>query len=111
MQLDTMYPTSNISVALSSSNLSNAQVEMILELGVEEVIFALDKQYKECYTEEYKIYQQKIIKLASKLTPYVNVTILWDKEGLLGYKDAPTDQGKEVFEHLMRKRIEIKTKN
>lgn len=111
MQLETMYPNKNISVALSSSNLSNAQVEMILELGVREVIFALDKQYKENYSNEYKTYQQKIIKLASKLTPFVNVTILWDKDGLLGYKDSPTDKGREVFEQLMTKRIQIKTKS
>lgn len=111
MQLDTMYPNQSVAVALCSSNLSNAQVEMILELGVTEVIFALDKQYKENYSDEYKKYQQKIIKLASKLTTYVNVTVLWDKEDLLGYKDSPTDRGKEVFETLMNKRIPIKTKS
>lgn len=111
MQLDTMYPNQSVAVALCSSNLSNAQVETILELGVTEVIFALDRQYKENYSDEYKKYQQKIIKLASKLTPYVNVTILWDKENLLGYKDSPTDRGKEVFETLMNKRIPIKTKS
>ena len=111
MQLDTMYPDSNISTALSSSNLSNAQVEMILGLGVDEVVLGLDKQYKECYTEEYRRYQEKIIKMASKLNGYVNVSVLWDKENLLGYKDSPTDRGKEVFETLMRKRIPIKTKS
>lgn len=111
MQLETMYPNENISVALSSSNLSNAQVEMILNLGVTEVVLALDKQYKENYSEEYRAYQQKILKLAHKLTGYVNVSVMWDKDGLLGYKDSPTDKGKEVYETLMRKRIPIKTKN
>lgn len=107
MQLDSMFPNGSPVVALSSSNLSNAQVDMILSLGVEEVIFALDRQYQEPFTEEYKKYQKKILKLAHKLTSFVDVSIMWDTKGLLGYKDSPTDRGREVFEQLYRTRIPI----
>lgn len=107
MQLDSMFPNGSPVVALSSSNLSNAQVDMIIDLGVEEVILALDKQYQEPFTDEYRKYQKKILKLARKLTNFVNVSIMWDTKGLLGYKDSPTDRGREVFEQLYRTRISI----
>lgn len=107
MQLDSMFPNGSPVVALSSSNLSNAQVDMIINLGVEEVIFALDKQYQEPFTDEYKKYQKKILKLVRKLTTFVSVSIMWDTKGLLGYKDSPTDRGREVFEQLYRTRISI----
>lgn len=105
MQLDSMYPDGFPAVALSSSNLSNVQVDMILKLGVEEVILSLDRQYEELFSEEYKKYQKKIIKLAKKFTPYVNTSVIWDMDNLLNYKDSPTDKGKEVFEDLYKRRI------
>ena len=107
MQLDTMFPNGSPAVALSSSNLSNAQVDMILDLGVEEVILALDKQYEEPYSDEYIRYQKKILKIVRKLNNFVNVSIMWDIDGLIGYKDSPTDRGRQVFDELYRKRIHI----
>lgn len=107
MQLDSMFPNGSPVVALSSSNLSNAQVDMILDLGVEEVVLALDKQYKEPYSDEYRKYQKKILKIARKLNNFVNVSVMWDTTGLIGYKDSPTDRGREVFEELYKKRIPI----
>ena len=55
--------------------------------------FALDK--------EVDIRQDKNIQ---KLKQYVNVDYLFDKDNLLGEKDAPVDKGKEVFEKLYEHR-------
>ena len=39
----------------------------------------------------------------------IKVTIIWDKvDGLLGYKDSPTDKGKYIYEKLVKNRIDIK---
>ena len=39
----------------------------------------------------------------------IKVTIIWDKvDGLLGYKDSPTDRGKNTYEKLVKNRIDIK---
>lgn len=107
MQLDSMYPNGSMAVALSSSNLSNFQRDMIIDLGVTEVIFALDKQYQKKHTEEYAKYQKKIMKMAKKFTNFTDVSIMWDTKDLLDYKDSPTDKGKEVFEELFKTRIPI----
>lgn len=74
--------------ALLTSHLSPYQMKILASLGCR-VTFALDK--------EIDIRQDKNIQ---KLKQYVNVDYLWDKDNLLGEKDAPVDKGKEVFERL-----------
>lgn len=106
MQLDTMYGPNNISVALSSSNLSLYQVELLRELGIKEVIIALDKEFEIYGSKEEEV--QAILlkkKLINKLLPYFTVSVIWDKENLLNKKDSPTDHGKQVFEKLIKTRI------
>lgn len=108
MQLDTMYGSNNISVALSSSNLSLIQINILKEMGVKEVIIALDKEYEVYGSKEEKIYSIMIRKkLIDKLLPYFTVSVMWDRENLLLKKDSPTDRGKEVFETLFKNRIYV----
>lgn len=109
MQLDTILKGNNISVALMSSSLSLIQVEMLKELGVEEVIIALDKEYEVYGSKEEKLYARKVRKaIIEKLIPYFSVSVIWDKEeNLLGYKDSPTDRGEGVFNKLFSQRIKI----
>lgn len=108
MQLDTILEDNNIGLALMSSSLSLIQVQLLRELGVEEVIVALDKEYKEYGSQEEKAYAMKVRKgVINKLTPHFSVSVMWDKENLLGYKESPTDRGKEVFFKLFNNRIKI----
>lgn len=108
MQLDTILDGCNIGLALMSSSLSSIQVELLKELGVEEVIIALDKEYETYGSVQEKAYAVKVRKgIINKLTPYFTVTVMWDKENLLNYKDSPTDKGKNVFMELLEKRIRI----
>lgn len=79
--------------ALLTSHLSPYQMKILASLGCR-VTFALDK--------EIDIRQDKNIQ---KLKQYVNVDYLWDKDNLLGEKDAPVDKGKEVFKQLYDRRI------
>ena len=106
LQCDSFYKDNNFTVALCGKNLSQWQIRRILELGVEEVIIALDKQYEEVGSVEYKSWQKYIReRIIKPLAPYVKVYVLWDEEGILGYKDSPTDRGKETLEYLMRNKI------
>lgn len=109
MQLDTILgQENNIGVALSSSALSVVQVALLKDLGVEEVIVALDKEYEEYGTNEEKLYAMKIRKgIINKLTPHFSVSVMWDKEDLLNKKDSPTDRGIDIFKALYQNRIKI----
>lgn len=105
MQLESILED-NIAIALSSSSLSLVQVELLKQLGVEEVIIALDKEYEHYGSDEEKLYAVKIRKgIVNKLIGYFSVSVLWDVEGLLEYKQSPSDKGEEVFWKLMRNRI------
>ena len=95
----------NFAVAICGSNLSKRQIELILELKPLEVIVGLDRQFKELDDEECKQWEKKILeKFIKVLSPYTKVSVLWDTDNLLGYKDAPTDKGKQVFLKLMENR-------
>lgn len=108
MQLDTILEGNNIGLSLMSSSLNLIQVELLKELGVEEVIVALDKEYEEYGTKEEKAYAMKIRKgIINKLLPYFTVSVIWDRDNTLGFKESPTDRGAEVFHKLFRERIKI----
>ena len=108
LQLETFYPNENIAVALSGSAFSQIHIKEIIDLGVEEVILGLDKEYEKINTLEETIYKKKILsKFVKKILPYAKVSILWDTKNLLNIKDSPTDRGKETFEKLLGNRFMI----
>lgn len=111
-QTDTMFGEDNFTVALCGSNLTDYQRGLILMLGVREVIIALDKQYQTLDSEECKKWAKHIKdKIIDKLSAYVVVTVLWDSNDLLDYKDSPTDKGKETLLRLMDQKIYVGTNN
>lgn len=110
LQCDTMFHDDNFTVAICGSNLSDYQRHMILQSGAEEVIIALDKQFQGMYSKECQEWAKHIKdKVASKLTPYLKVSILWDRQGLLPYLASPTDCGEEILLRLMDDKIYIET--
>ena len=95
----------NYSVAICGSNLSKRQIELILELAPLEIIVALDKEYEELDSNEYKVWQDKMLKKFVKpLSPYVKVSVIVDRDNLLGLKESPTDRGRETFLKLFNDR-------
>lgn len=106
MQFETMYPNNNIALALSSSNLSQFQIDILKELGIEEVIIALDKEYERSGIREEMIYAMKVDKSIVSRLGLFNVSVIWDFNGLINKKDSPLDKGKDVFERLYNDRID-----
>ena len=77
---------------LLTSHLNPEQMKILAKLGCD-VVFALDKEINP--RDDHNI---------SKLKGYVNVFYLNDKDDLLDEKDAPVDQGLEVFQKLYETR-------
>lgn len=109
LQSAAYYGADSFTVAVCGSNISTIQRDLVLSLGVREVFLAFDREYKVAYTDESDVYAEKILKLASLFTPYVTTYVIWDTGELIGYKDSPTDHGKEVLETLMRNKFEVET--
>ena len=105
MQLDTFYNGSAPAVALYGSNMSDYQADLLRKLGVEELIVALDKEYQD--ERSYRTYLKVLVKKFQKFQSFFTITFILDdfNSSLLGYKDSPSDHGKETFEKLLRRRI------
>lgn len=95
----------DISVAACGSSLIKFQVELLLSLGVQELIIAFDKQFKELYDNEWQRWTQKLYNINNKYKSVARISFLFDKEGLLDYKASPIDAGKDIFLYLFKKRI------
>lgn len=118
MKSQLYYPDDNFSVAVSGSNISQWQTEKILEMGVRHVIIAFDKFREQRKNESDRVYnkhvlqyQKRLLRLAHRFTPYCRTYIIWDFDGdKLEHDDSPIDRGKEIFEYLTDRKLEIITK-
>ena len=100
----------NISVAVCGSNVTQWQINKILELGIEEVILSFDKEYYQVGDNEYWKYYKKLKKITDKIKNYIKISVIIDYDNLLDYKDSPSDKGKEVFFKLLEKRSFVNDK-
>ena len=95
----------DISVACCGSNISIYQVQLLLDCGVQEMIIAFDRQFQEIGDNEFKHLTNNLTKLHEKYKNYLNISIIFDKKMITGYKDAPIDDGKDKFLELWKTRI------
>lgn len=106
---ETYYPNNNFTVAMcGSSGFSQKQIDLLLDLGCQEVILAFDKENDDDpNSEKTKDYETKLLKIAQPLTTFFDVYVVFDYHGFLGPKDSPFDRGKEALEELMKQKIFI----
>jgi DNA primase len=95
----------DISVAVCGSSLITYQVELLLSLGVKEIIIAFDKQFQDVNDDEGKRWIKKLKDIHKKYSSKCQISFMFDKKGLLGYKDSPIDAGIETFLTLFKERI------
>lgn len=108
MQYATMFgQENNIAVGVCGSSFINYQFWLLVGLGVQEVIIGLDKQFQELGDSEFKKLTHNLKNIHNKYGKYVTLSLLWDKENLLGYKDSPTDKDRDIFEELYKRRINL----
>ena len=102
----------NVAVASCGSSLNYRQVELLVkELGVTEITVAYDKEFTNFATKEAREYFEKLQKLCKKYANYCNFYFLFDFKNLLELKDSPIDKGKEVFEELMKNKVQVRLEN
>ena len=95
----------DISVACCGSNISKYQFELLKGLGIQELIIAFDKQYLNLKDEEHIRWAKKLTGFYNKYGAYVQVSFMFDKENVLGYKEAPIDRTPKEFWYLYKNRI------
>ena len=97
----------DISVAVCGSNLVSYQVQLLLNLGVNEIIIAFDKQFQEIGDDEWKKWTKKLTNINTKYSRECQISFIFDKDNLLGYKESPIDRGPDVFLELFKRRVVI----
>lgn len=97
----------DISVACCGSNLSSYQLKLLLDLGIEEVIIAFDKQFKTKGDLEFKRWTKKLADIDKKYREYVKISFMFDKNDILRYKSSPIDEGKDKFIKLYEERFSL----
>lgn len=95
----------NISVATCGNRISNYQFNLLYSLGVKEFCFAFDKDFEKIGDDNFKRVKDNFIKINEKYSSYAEISFLFDKHNLLGYKCSPIDCGKEAFLELFKDRI------
>ena len=104
MQFDN-FSMPNICVGMFGMGFSLQKLKLLLNLGVDKFVIALDKQYEEIGNTEYKSWEKKVNKIIDIIRPYANeIAVIWDKDKLLDYKDSPTDKGEDIFIQLWNER-------
>ncbi|MCD3194896.1 hypothetical protein G8S49_05585 [Clostridium botulinum C] len=122
MKYGSMYgQENNISLASMGMSMSLYQRDVLLDLGIEELVICYDKQYEIEYLnnenknskqyKEYLRYLKSLLKITNMFINYCNVSIVLCWDDRIAYKDAPIDCGKKVFEELMRERYCIEDIN
>ena len=95
----------DISVACCGSSITAYQIQLLIEHGAEEIIIAFDRQFQEIGDEEFQHLKKNLIRLRDKYKNYVNVSFIFDKNKITGYKSSPIDCGPQVFLQLFKERI------
>jgi hypothetical protein len=97
----------DISVACCGSNISAYQIQLLLDCGAEEIIIAFDRQFQQIDDNEFKKLTDNLTKLNNKYKNDVDISIIFDKNMITGYKDSPIDDGAETFLRLWKERIKL----
>ncbi len=84
-------------VSSETSDINIAQIIILLQLRVKEVIIAFDKD----------ISIDRIKSVSKKIKQYANVYAVIDNNNLLDEKMSPCDKGKGVWETLLNARVKI----
>ena len=97
----------DITVACCGSSLTSYQIDLLLGLGVEEIIVAFDKQFIAIGDAEWRKWTNKLKGFHSKYGGYVQISYMFDKKELLGYKMSPIDRGPDTFMQMFKERVRI----
>lgn len=94
-------------VACCGSNISNFQIELLLSLGVNEVIIAFDKEFLESGDSLFIRQVQSLKSINTRFSDKLTVSYIFDKFNKLGYKESPIDRGLDTFAFLYERRFTI----
>lgn len=95
----------SIAVSCCGSNISSQQIDILLSLGVEEIIVAFDKEFVEEGDALFEKQIEHLTRIYNKYQEKIYISFIIDLYNKLDYKDSPLDKGDDVFEFLYNNRV------
>lgn len=93
-------------LAVFGSNISKQHIQLLLELGVNDVVLCMDSDYHQVGDDEFKFFVVKMKKLAAKLKSFFNCSIVYNNQNYDMYKcnmmDLPYEQAMKLWESRVR---------
>lgn len=102
---DTWYKDNNVSVATCGNKLNKFQINLLLKLGVQNVVLCYDRMDKD--KKSNSEYFNKLKEICKKYNNYMNFSFIYDRNCVLDYKASPVDSGQKIFEQLLSERVVI----
>lgn len=94
----------NCAVASCGSNINKFQIDLLMRTcAPKNIVICFDRE--ELPGE--KKYFNKLYSICKKYNNYANMSFIYDRKGISGMKDSPTDNGQEVFEQLLKTRVRV----
>ena len=95
----------NCAVAVCGSQFNKYQLNILMkECSPKEIVICFDNEEKPGDDK----YFEKLWSICQKYKQYTNFSFVYDRLGLLGEKDSPSDRGEEVFTKLLEKRTRVR---
>lgn len=107
LKAHTWFGHHNMTVAMFGNHLNNYRRNLLLELGIDEVIIAPDYDYRDVGSPEHRRWERSQIKLAQSFSGFCAVSILLDEDGIVPYKNNVFDMSKEVYEQFYKERYRL----
>jgi hypothetical protein len=95
----------DISVACCGSNISDYQIQLLIDAGAKEIVIAFDRQFQNIGDTEYKHLVTNLKKIHKKYNNIVTISFIFDKFKITGYKSSPIDEGVDKFMKLFKERV------
>lgn len=100
---DGWYGNNNIAVASCGNKINKFQINILLSLGVKDIVICYDNMNYNNKTDEE--YFNKLYSMCEKYKQYANFSFIFDRNHILPYKAAPVDCGRKIFEKLFNERV------
>ena len=110
LRLDTLMNGKGIALGMMVSALSDENVRYILSLGINKLTILADSDFHEMNDddEDWIKFEQKILKLCEKFTPFVKVEVVFNNIGIKdAYKWSVTDFTVEQFKEMWKNRVRV----
>ena len=110
LKLDTLMNGKGIALGMMGSALSDDNVRYILSLEINKLVILADSDFHEMSDEDedWIKFEQKILKLCDKFTPFVKVEVVFNNVGIKdAYKWSVTDFTIDEFKEMYKNRVKV----